>query len=335
MILIELAGKAHVVSELVYLTSTTARLTIQGACGRGNEAVPCRVYPESPNLIPCFTGQLRTGGNIGRGSDMLTVGVVSEMAAVPVRAVAPLVALDTPDAPRELEWGELRSACAARDWQRAWGVVGTDHAGAWTVGELYLLDKARRARAVAAALLMWRHIHRNDLDFGMLGVPEDRKFQAACLAKDALWQRLKLMAAWESDAVAQRSEALRRMMAAAVLAEAQHQGAIRVSHFALTVNGEVVELQAPNFETAGSDIGAAGGDRTAAIYARREPIKGKFQMDIGDDELPDELVQLRAKADRCFDKMLETAHTIRRIKAVAADHHTPPVKLIGGDDETP
>lgn len=127
------------------------------------------------------------------------------------------------------------------------------------------------------------------------------------------------------------------------------RGDVMVHALSITVGGQPLRLQTPNFNDMGFDVAAAGSDRAAAIYARRDPITGTFHR-IPDDEVmkwqrpadtpaPTFHVgiaageQAAAPARAILDKMLEMARTIRRIKAVAADHHTPPVKLIGGDDD--
>ena len=85
-----------------------------------------------------------------------------------------------------------RSTCAARDWRAAWGVVGTDHTGDATPGEVYLLAVARRASATAAALHHWRELRERVVPLGKGNVS---------------WQRIKDIAAWESSARAQADEA--------------------------------------------------------------------------------------------------------------------------------
>ena len=98
--------------------------------------------------------------------------------------------LDELTDPADLDWGTIRSTCAARDWRAAWGVVGTDHTGDATPGEVYLLAVARRASATAAALHHWRHVceQRRDVPLAPGNVS---------------WQRIKRIAAWESSARAQ------------------------------------------------------------------------------------------------------------------------------------
>ncbi len=100
--------------------------------------------------------------------------------------------LDEPTAPADLDWGEVRSACAAKDWRRAWEVVGTDHEGEATPGEVYIFGNAQRQSAVSAAL---RHWYLESLSLSGFG---------GC---DKTWKgryaRIKTIAAWESSAAAQ------------------------------------------------------------------------------------------------------------------------------------
>lgn len=142
----------------------------------------------------------------------------------------------------DLDWGALRSACHRKAWREAWGIIGVDHTGDATPGEVYIFGVARQARAVAAALASWR-----DVFLGPRLVPVRRGFdpkypvhnghyytiharvykalkkEAHALDRHELhWQRIKQIAAWESQAAAQHAEhslALRKRFAEAVRSE--------------------------------------------------------------------------------------------------------------------
>lgn len=110
----------------------------------------------------------------------------------------------------DLDWGEVRSACAARDWRRAWEAVGVDHEGDATPGEVYLFGVAKGVRAVSAALFHWRSERRSEIHERMMarirhkqaktpgphGVPPLPEYEAS-------WARIKQVASWESSAAAQ------------------------------------------------------------------------------------------------------------------------------------
>lgn len=53
------------------------------------------------------------------------------------------------------EWGPLRSACAARDWEAAWKIAGLRAQGPPALEELYIFASARPHRALGAALGAW------------------------------------------------------------------------------------------------------------------------------------------------------------------------------------
>lgn len=92
----------------------------------------------------------------------------------------------------DLDWGEVRSACAERDWRRAWEAVGTDHRCDATPGEIYIFGAARRLSAVSAAM---RHWYLESLGLSGFG------------GRDQTWKdryaRIKVIASWESSAAAQ------------------------------------------------------------------------------------------------------------------------------------
>lgn len=109
-----------------------------------------------------------------------------------------------------IDWGEVRSACAARDWRRAWETVGVDHEGAATPGEVYLFGVAKGVRAVSAALFHWRSERRSEIDKRMMARIRHKQAKAqgphgvAPLPEyEASWTRIKAIAAWESSAKAQ------------------------------------------------------------------------------------------------------------------------------------
>lgn len=108
-----------------------------------------------------------------------------------LEAISATPTLDEPTAPADVDWSEIRSATEARDWRRAWQAVGTDHAGDATPGETYLLSKAARAKATAAALVAWRKV---EMDAGTIFIGADAA---------RVWQRIKRIAGWTSQAAAQ------------------------------------------------------------------------------------------------------------------------------------
>ena len=101
------------------------------------------------------------------------------------------MSLDELTAPADVDWSEIRSATEARDWRRAWQAVGTNHAGDATPGETYLLSKAARAKATAAALVAWRKV---EMDAGTIFIGADAA---------RVWERIKRIAGWTSQARAQ------------------------------------------------------------------------------------------------------------------------------------
>ena len=136
-------------------------------------------------------------------SDSEVIMRVEELEPVAFLAVP---TLDETTNPADVEWGEVRSAVAAKDWRRAWEVVGTDHMGEATPGEAYIFGNARRLACVSAALMAWRHVEMPP-GFGAsvwrrLTGPEGR-FGNAYASR---WARIKVIAAWESSAAAQYVE---------------------------------------------------------------------------------------------------------------------------------
>ena len=116
--------------------------------------------------------------------------------------------------PADLDWGALRSAADdRRDWREAWGIVGTDHVGEATPGEVYLLSVARHKSATAAALWQWRAEFKATVD-GARNGHNAKRLRSAKAWRDIAplplyeeaWARIKGIAAWESSARAQYDE---------------------------------------------------------------------------------------------------------------------------------
>lgn len=110
----------------------------------------------------------------------------------------------------DVAWGEVRSACAARDWRRAWEAVGVDHEGDATPGEAYIFGVARRMSAVSAALFHWRSERRSEIHKRMMARIRHKQAKAAgphgvapLPEYEASWARIKAIASWESSAAAQ------------------------------------------------------------------------------------------------------------------------------------
>lgn len=148
-------------------------------------------------------------------------------------------ALDESTAPHDLDWGEVRSACAAKDWRRAWEVVGTYHEGEATPGEVYIFSNARRASCTSAALMAWRS-QALPLQTAMLRYVEAssdvethtvRKSIALKLGTNEPWTRIKGIAAWESSAAAQYSDE------AVQCSKHAHDWALRVECMEMSVGG--------------------------------------------------------------------------------------------------
>jgi hypothetical protein len=116
---------------------------------------------------------------------------VTQLRVERLKIAPPTPTLDEPTAPADIDWSEIRSATEARDWRRAWQAVGTDHAGDATPGETYLLSKAARAKATAAALVAWRKV---EMDAGTIFIGADAA---------RVWERIKRIAGWTSQAAAQ------------------------------------------------------------------------------------------------------------------------------------
>lgn len=138
-----------------------------------------------------------------------------------VRLQASTPALDETTDPADLDWGAIRSACDRRDWREAWGVVGTDHAGDATPGEVYLLSVARHKSATAAALHHW---YLESLLLSGFG------------ARDKTWkarfERIKGIAAWESSARAQYFKPTEKARRALSWFEIVNRGAVSTPHTA-------------------------------------------------------------------------------------------------------
>lgn len=152
--------------------------------------------------------EVESRGNAGkydlriRGLTHRTIGYVN---ADQLEALTPT--LDETTNPADVEWGEVRSAVAEKDWRRAWEVVGTDHEGEATPGEAYIFGNARRLACVSAALIAWRGVALPIPSSGLRSsLSEVREIGARVLARNARWQRIKTIAAWESSAAAQYVE---------------------------------------------------------------------------------------------------------------------------------
>ena len=128
----------------------------------------------------------------------------------------------------ELDWGALRSACHRKAWREAWEIVGTDHAGGAMPGEVYIFGVARQARAVTAALKVWREaaLPAQTIMLRQVETASDvetlsvRRMMASEIGEDARWQRIKQVAAWESEVAAQHDPEHRRRHARAAATRA-------------------------------------------------------------------------------------------------------------------
>lgn len=185
----------------------------------------CRPYFEGPCKAHmmlggvCYTGDfVERGEYMGVEGSYVLVENLQQTSATPT--------LDEPTAPADVDWSEIRSATEARDWRRAWQAVGTDHTGDATPGETYLLSKAARAKATAAALVAWRDAlleprlapHRRAFDpLNADHVERQPQFEQrhrkamtseahALDAHGESWQRIKRIAGWTSQARAQYDE---------------------------------------------------------------------------------------------------------------------------------
>jgi hypothetical protein len=136
--------------------------------------------------------------------------------------------------------------------------------------------------------------------------------------------------------------------------KATAHGDMLVRDLSITVGGQPLRLQTPNFEGIDFDE-AASGDRTVTFHVTipaRRRITGSMSTSgdlvkwLRPEDAPSRTFELdrdalaeaeeaAAPARAILDKMLEMGRNIRRIKAAAADRHTPPIKFIGGDDEEP
>lgn len=166
-----------------------------------------------------------------------------------VRDIPATPTLDEPTAPADVDWSEIRSATEARDWRRAWQAVGTDHTGDATPGETYLLSKAARAKAAAAALVAWRKV---EMPLRMARI--DERHENGGLAPDLMrnglhnlartegWQRIKRIAGWVSQARAQYN---RRGVPYAAWDVSSRGDRPIVQNFQLMINGEVQNVTVP------------------------------------------------------------------------------------------
>lgn len=140
---------------------------------------------------------------------------LDSMKPIPVKDASP-PADSVPE--QEIAWSELRSACHRKAWREAWEIVGTDHTGDATPGEVYIFGVAREVRAVTAALKAWREaaLPAQALMLRQAETASDvetirvRRMMARKIGEDAGWQRIKQVVAWESQAAAQHDPEHRR-----------------------------------------------------------------------------------------------------------------------------
>lgn len=165
------------------------------------EAIPCRVTMGGGVVFTARACAVEWSPN-----PPVTQLRIENLVAIPAAPAAPT--LDELTDPADLDWGTIRSTCAARDWRAAWGVVGTDHAGAATPGEVYLLSVARHKSATAAALKAWCNVAMllNTRGENLGASRATRTLLKGQLQQDSRWQRIKRIAAWESSARAQYDE---------------------------------------------------------------------------------------------------------------------------------
>lgn len=106
---------------------------------------------------------------------------------------------------------------------------------------------------------------------------------------------------------------------------------ILVRDVSITAGGQPLQLQTFNLDDTHFDV-AASGDRTATFHVTipaRRRITGSMSTS-------DDLVKWLRPEDAPH-RTFELDHTTlaEAEEAAAADHHTPPLKFIGGDDEEP
>lgn len=160
-------------------------------------------------------------------SDQQVDLIVENLEAIPATPT-----LDELTDPADLDWGALRSAADdRRDWREAWGIVGTDHTGDATPGEVYLLSVARHKSATAAALHHWRELRERVIPLGKGNLS---------------WQRIKGIAAWESSARAQYDErGNRRGRLQAAVRERTRIRRTTTHGYTLTVDGQPISISTP------------------------------------------------------------------------------------------
>lgn len=126
----------------------------------------------------------------------------------------------------DLDWGALRSACHRKAWREAWEIIGVDHTGDATPGEVYIFGVARQARAVAAAMLGWRQA---SMPQPLRGASAWNRLSGNGLRLaseyQARWARIKQIAGWKSQAAAQHDPHVMARRAAAVMRLAMASGA--------------------------------------------------------------------------------------------------------------
>lgn len=173
------------------------------------------------------------------------------------------MSLDEQTHGEDLDWGEVRSACAECDWRRAWKAVGTDQVGPATPGEAYILSAARRAWSVAPALRHWRAerdaVYDKHIKQRLKSAQAWREI--APLDKGEMWRRIKRLAGMESSAAAQH------------VSRAQPRG-----FSVITLNGKPIGMSAPGSPWAVPDTPLLEDMRQ--VLAQRGPMRGNLTMSL-------------------------------------------------------
>lgn len=198
---------------------------IKGALVRLVEGGGCNAADGFTDGDICEVTNTNSGGRFAIAIKGVKHGVTGYVDTDQLEAIPATPTLDELTDPADLDWGALRSAADdRRDWREAWGIVGTDHTGDATPGEVYLLSVARHKSATAAALHHWRELRERVIPLGKGNLS---------------WQRIKGIAAWESSARAQADEA------------AAHRERMRIRRttthgYTLTVDGQPVGVSTPH-----------------------------------------------------------------------------------------
>lgn len=203
---------------------------------------------------------------------------------------------------QEIAWSELRSACHRKAWREAWEIVGTDHTGDATPGEVYIFGVARQVRAVTAALKAWREaaLPAQTIMLRQVETASDvetlsvRRMMARKIGEDAGWQRIKRVAAWKSQAAAQHDPHVIERRAAAVMRLAMGSGArITVGGRGMTMyeRGEAVIVDDP-------------------VPPRMISTPGLFSPDMHVGELDDSPLSALLEMQRAIDARAHIARTM-------------------------